>query len=845
MKKTLVIDGNSIINRAFYGVRPLTTKTGKNTNAIFGMINIIWRQIEAIKPDYAAVAFDLKATNFRKKVYEEYKAGRHETPPELLSQFDDAKECLSLLGLHVLSLEGYEADDLLGTVAAMSEETEDTHAYVLSGDRDLLQLISKKTTVLLASNAETLRFDRDAFFEKYGIEPAQFVDMKAIMGDSSDNIPGVPGIGEKGAQKLIAAFGSLEGIYENIENPDITKSMREKLKNGKDSAYLSRFLAKIETKVPMNETLSDLTYSGIRDEHALFSKFSELEFTAFIKKFGLSAKASYGASENAAVTSAPTYKTADADEILVAAPTRFGVEYRNDALYFSFGDTHYVCRDNIMWLAPLFDGDKTVVCYDAKALYHALSPYGIRLSGAPEDVMLFSYLINPQNTGLSTAALAASILGVVSEEDAPTAHLLLPLCDEMAKMIRKTAAEKLLREVELPLSLILAEMEETGFAVDREKLVAFGKRLVSRIALSEEKIMQMAGEHFNPNSPKQLGEILFEKLGLPCKKKTKSGYSTDADVLNGLRFHHPIIGEILEYRQLSKLHSTYAVGLEKVIDENGRIHTDFKQALTATGRLSSAEPNLQNIPVRTTLGREIRGYFRASDKGRVLVDADYSQIELRLLAAIAGDEAMIRGFESGADIHRSTAATVFGVTENEVTDELRKRAKAINFGIVYGIGAYSLSEDIGTSVAEAASYIKSYLASYPGVAAYLDAVVKDAEEKGYTETLFGRRRYIPELRAQNHNVKAFGKRVAMNAPIQGTAADVMKMAMVKTHRRLREEGLDAELVMQVHDELIIECARCDAEHVAACLKEEMESAASLPVPLTVEVSIGDTWLCKS
>ena len=669
--------------------------------------------------------------------------------------------------------------------------------------------------------------------------------MKAIMGDSSDNIPGVAGIGEKGAQKLISTFGSLDGVYDSIDSPDIAKGMREKLIASKDNAYLSRFLATIETHVPLDMPLESLAYSGIRDGGALYKKFTELEFTAFIRKFGLSPTDTKEAAEGtAAPLPTPDYAEADAFSLPALLPQRFGVEFHDGTLYFSAEDKHFVCRDALMLLQPLFDGSRTVVCYDAKALYHALLPYGITLSGVPEDLMLFSYLLNPQNVAPSTASLSESILGVTAEA-AVTAHLLLPLCEKMQEMIVAAGCEKLLYEVELPLSLVLARMEKNGFCVDREKLVAFGERLKEKISLSEEKLTLLAGESFNPNSPKQLGELLFEKLGLPAKKKTKNGYSTDAETLSALRFHHPIVNEILEYRQLTKLYSTYAVGLEKVIDENGRIHTDFKQALTATGRLSSAEPNLQNIPVRTPLGREIRGYFKASDKSRVLVDADYSQIELRLLAAIAGDEAMIRGFNSGADIHRSTAATVFGIPESEVTDDQRKSAKAINFGIVYGIGAYSLSEDLRISVAEAQSYIKSYLASYPAVAAYLDAVVKDAEEKGYTETLFGRRRYIPELRVQNHNVKAFGKRVAMNAPIQGTAADIMKIAMVGTEKRLKKEGLSADLVMQVHDELIVECDRVDADRVAAILKEEMESAASLSVPLTVEVSVGDTWLCKA
>ena len=846
MKNILVVDGNSILNRAFYGIRPLTTKSGKNTNAVFGMINILFRQIDAIRPDYCAVAFDVKAENFRKKVYEEYKAGRHETPPELLEQFPYAKECLSLLGIKVMELPGYEADDLLGTVSTLAESEimgEPLHAYVLSGDRDLFQLISDNVTVLYAGNSDTLPFDRNAFFEKYGVEPSQFVDMKAIMGDASDNIPGVPGIGEKGAQKLIAAFGSLDGVYENINDPSITKGVRSKLESGKDSAYLSRFLAKIERNAPIPEALYDLAYNGIPDKTALYSFLSAMEFTAFIKKFKLA-----GEADNARESQKAAYREVDAVALLASVGDRFAVAPVGDTLYFAAESGNaFAYTGDLSAVAACFVADKHVVTHDVKALMHRLDKDGVAFLADYDDLMLAAYVADARDGTMTPEALAATLLGETVPTGAPVAHLyfsLLALLREKVAAIGD-AAVRLLDEIEMPLARVLFKMERTGFKLDREGLAAFGEKLLEEIAISEERIYQMAGEAFNINSPKQLGEILFERLGLPHKKKTKSGYSTDADVLNALRTCHPIVGEILDYRQVTKLYSTYVVGLTKAVDENGRIHTDFKQALTATGRLSSAEPNLQNIPIRTKLGREMRRFFIPENENYVLCDADYSQIELRLLAAISGDDGMTHAFLSGEDIHRNTAATVFGVPVTAVPDELRKRAKAINFGIVYGIGSYSLSEDLGISVAEAGRYIKAYLESYKGVDAYLKAVVTDAEEHGYTDTLFGRRRYVPELSSQNFNLRGFGKRVAMNSPIQGTAADIMKIAMLRVDRRLAREGIDARLVMQVHDELIVEAHKSVADRAAAILKEEMEAAVSLAVPLTAEVAVGDSWYIKS
>ncbi len=844
MKKILVIDGNSILNRAFYGIRPLTTREGKYTNAIFGMLRIILRHMQELSPDYAAVAFDLKAKNFRKKVYEAYKEGRHPTPPELLSQFPDAKECLSLLGIHVLEKEGYEADDILGTVATYTEGHEDTHAYVLSGDRDLLQLISPRVTVLLATTGETVPYDRDVFFDKYGIEPQEFVDMKAIMGDSSDNIPGVPGIGEKGAQKLIAAFHSLDAVYENIDSPEITKSLREKLISGKDSAILSRFLAKIEVHAQIDRPLETLAYNGIADRLALQDKLNELELSQIRRQLHLDEVAppkEVSPCESAAST--VDYQEVDSpDPLLSALSGRIAVLPHESGLLLSDACHNYLYSGEMRALLPLFSGEREIVTFDGKALYHLLEKSGIRLTKPPLDLMLYYYVLNPQSNLRSPDIVMTDLGETVS--DGRITHLLLIAEPILRKRVEEVGAESLLFDIELPLSILLSEMEDTGFLLDADALRAFGERLKEKIAVSEERIYALAGEAFNLNSPKQLSEILFVRLGLPAKKKTKSGFSTDAEVLEALRPYHPIIGEILDYRQTAKLYSTYVVGLLSALSPDGRLRTDFKQALTATGRLSSAEPNLQNIPIRTALGREIRGFFVPAPD-YCLVDADYSQIELRLLAAVSGDEAMCRAFRNGEDIHRETASAVFGVPEDEVTDELRKRAKAINFGIVYGIGGFSLSEDLGISVAEASAYIKAYLATYPKVDMYLREVVEKATETGYTETLYHRRRYIPELRATNKNLQAFGRRVAMNSPIQGTAADLIKLAMLRVRRRLSEEGLDAHLVMQVHDELIIEAERSIAPRVAELLKSEMEAVASLAVPLTAEVTIGDSWLCKS
>ena len=841
MKKILVIDGNSIINRAFYGIRPLTTKAGKHTNAIYGAVNMISKQLESLKPDYVAAAFDIKHPTFRHEMYTEYKAGRHPTPPELLSQFDDAKECLTLMGIRVLELPGWEADDIQGTIAKMAHTEDCTESYVFTGDRDLLQLIDDKVTVLLATNSDTLEMRHDEFFAKYGVEPSEFVDMKALMGDSSDNIPGVGGVGEKTAQTLIQNFGSLDGIYENIDDKQISKGVREKLLRDRDNAYLSLKLARIGTNAPVGITLEDIKYKGF-DKTGLYRKFSELELNSFITKFRLD-KADDGDSEATPLMEEETvYRDTSREELLSLSPKRFALSISEEKLYINNKEENLVFSGDVSEISALFENAE-IICYDGKALWHYLDRAGIDVGNTVFlDLMMYEYVLNPGSGNAGVPSLASMFLGKSVKPERPVPTVMAELENVLRAKVEDAGMTKILFEIEIPLIGTLAETEKNGFKIDPEGINEFREALDGLAEELAGRIYVQAGEVFNLNSPKQLGIILYEKLGLSAgSKKGKTGYSTDAETLEELRPLSPIIDDILEYRQVSKLKSTYTTPLTDAADECNRIHTDFKQAQTATGRLSSADPNLQNIPIKTKMGRELRRFFIA-EEGYTLVDADYSQIELRLLAHISDDYNMKDAFINGEDIHRKTAAAVFGVPEEDVTELMRKRAKAVNFGIVYGIGGFSLAKDIGTTVKEASRYIKNYLMNYPSTDRYLEDVVKEAEANGYTTTLMGRRRYIPELKAAKAPLKAFGKRVAMNAPIQGTAADIMKLAMINVNNRLHEERLDAKLVMQVHDELIVE-ARDDAvEEVKRILKEEMENTVSLSVPLTVDVTSGKNWL---
>ncbi len=857
MKKLLVVDGNSILNRSYYGIRPLTTKEGIYTNAVYGLIVTLSKQIEALSPDICAIAFDRKEPTFRHKAYDGYKAGRHPSPDELRMQFPYAKDCTRAMGFHVLECPGYEADDILGTLSREASEAGYT-SYLLTGDRDALQLISDDCTVLLATNKETVPFDRAHFEAVYGVAPETFVNVKALMGDSSDNIPGVAGIGEKTALKLISDYGDLETLYEDPEAKDIAKGVKAKLVAGKDSAFFSRMLATIVRDAPISPTLSEMEdRETLYDREALLSLMVKLEFSALIKRMGLDeAPHTDAVAEGPSGLSAPDPCTLDAKAIakIEALPkdTPLALYYAEaeGALYLYAEETSEEdggeaiclraegdCMEGLCRLCE--EGDHLILTHDAKTLYHAVG------DGLSErvifDSLLAGYLLSPAESAYTPERLSVRYLGQPIPEDAPAALLVrtvYALYRPLSEALAETKMDRLFREVELPLSLVLYRMEKRGFRVDTEGIRAYGEQLDAMCRQYTENIYMAAGMTFNINSPKQLGEVLFDTLGLPCPSAKRS---TNAEVLEKLRPYHPIIGDILEYRQVAKLKSTYTDGLLKVADAGGRIHSSFNQTVTATGRLSSTEPNLQNIPIRTELGRELRRYFIAKDAEHVLIDADYSQIELRLLAAISGDETMTEAFKTGTDIHAVTASQVFRVPLASVTGEQRKRAKAVNFGIVYGIGDYSLAMDIGVTKKQAAAYIEGYLNTYPGVAAYLKNVVAEAKEAGYVSTLWGRRRYIPELTATKRMLVAFGERVAMNSPIQGSAADIIKAAMIRIEGELSASDLDAQLILQVHDELIVECHRDCAEAVKEIVRREMEHTIELAVPLTVDVAAGNNW----
>lgn len=844
MKKLLVVDGNSILNRAFYGIRLLTNKDGLYTNAVYGMVTILSRHIEALKPDYCAVAFDLKAPTFRHKMYDLYKANRTGMPEELAVQLPYAKECMSALGFSVLSLEGYEADDILGTLSAEANE-EGIEAYILTGDRDSLQLISDNTTVLLVKTKETLSVTEKEFGEMYGIHSSQFVDVKALMGDSSDNIPGVAGIGEKTALKLISEFGSLEKLYEDYEGAKLSPSLKQKLTDGKEKAFLSQKLARIDRNVPLETSIDDYAYNGVKRQE-LRDLFVKLEFNALIGKFGLSDIDTDNSQNNAPTAE----KTVIKEEVLSVEQiqSRFSgkkaaVTLNGEMLSLCDGETLAsidISQENAKIVENLLSSIE-LVTFDCKKLYKDIEAFGIHIRSCAFDCMLAAYVLDSNRTGAKLSELLVRYLGVTADADSFECSHVFALGKKLEEEILADGQEKLLYEIEIPLAAVLADMELTGFRIDVDGITRYGEVLKETADALQSRIYSYAGEEFNISSPKQLGEVLFEKMALPKSKKTKTGYSTDAETLQKLIPYHPIIEDILDYRQMTKLKSTYADGLAKAADAEGRVHSAFNQTGTATGRLSSSEPNLQNIPVRTEAGREFRRYFIPKNDDYVIIDADYSQIELRLLAHISGDDTMIESYREGVDIHTMTASKVFGVEPTQVTPELRKRAKAVNFGIIYGIGEYSLSEDLGISRAQAKRYIDSYLEGFPKVREYLDAIKKTAKDNGYVTTYFGRKRYIPELSSSNKNLQHFGERVAMNSPIQGTAADIIKIAMIDVDREIKKSGIDARLLLQVHDELLIEAHKDCAKKALGILKECMENAVSLSIPLEAEANFGNTW----
>ena len=837
MKKLLVIDGNSILNRAFYGIRLLTNKDGLYTNAIYGMATIIERHISHISPDYCAVAFDLKAPTFRHKMYDGYKAQRKGMPEELAVQLPYAKDCMAKMGCRVLSLEGYEADDILGTLATKAS-AEGVQAYILTGDRDSLQLIGDTTRVLLAKTKETLDVGREDFFADYGIRTEQFVDVKALMGDSSDNIPGVAGIGEKTALKLIAEFGSLDALYAGLEGAKLSPSVKQKLTDGKEMAYLSQTLARINCEVPLGITLEDCAYEGMKQSE-LYKLFVELDFLALIKKFGLEG-AVESADETVTVARAEAAETLSGDIGKLAdtlSGKKVALAIKDDGSVAVYdGEKRYIC-ECIGCLASFLE-KVDVAMHDTKRMYKFLSRAGIDAPREMFDTMLAAYVIDSTQGDFSLPKLALSYLGATLGEDYTEEMAVYDLRSVLEEKIDGIGCRSLLCDIELPLARVLAEMELCGFCIDVEGVTEYGRVLEKMADDLKERIYTYAGEEFNIGSPKQLGEVLFEKMMLPASKKTKTGYATDAETLQKLAPYHPIIEEILDYRQVTKLKSTYADGLAKAADSEGRVHSMFNQTGTATGRLSSSEPNLQNIPVRTELGKIFRKYFIPRSEDHVLIDADYSQIELRILAHVAKDEAMIEAFRSGEDIHTMTAARVFNLAPEAVTPELRKRAKAVNFGILYGIGEFSLSEDLGISRAQAKKYIESYLAGFPSISAYLDGIKEQARRDGYVTTMFGRKRRIAELASSNKNLQHFGERVAMNSPIQGSAADIIKIAMVRVADELKKSGIDARMILQVHDELLVETHKDCADRAYEILVECMEKSVELLVPLDVDAHIG-------
>ena len=839
--KLLALDGNSIINRAFYGIKLLTTKDGRYTNAVYGFINILNKLTETEKPDGIAVAFDLKKPTFRHKMYGEYKAGRKGMPEELAGQLPVMKEWLTLAGYTCVECETYEADDILGTLAALCEKNGD-ECVIATGDRDSLQLISDSTRVLLAATKmgkpEIINYDKAALYEKYGLTPPEMIELKSLMGDSSDNIPGVAGVGEKTATDLISRFHSIDYIYENLDTLDIKEGVRKKLADGRQSAYLSRELGTICKTAPINGDISSYKTKP-RDSAGLSRLMTGLEFFKLMEKMGLTPDSSEAqtALDFSDVKKFTVIKT---DGITLTDTADI---YSQDGKYYLVFDGKAALIGERELENILGNGAVKKRVYDYKNLYKAHS----QIDGVVFDAMLAAYLINPSASSYSADRLISEYgtpapeINGECDDVLKNACLFSVCCDRLEKELNETNQRKLLDEIELPLARVLGDMELCGFLVDTKGLEALSEELKGRIEIIEKEIYSLVGYEFNLNSPKQLGIALFEKLGLPAKKKTKSGYSTNAEVLESLRYAHPAVGLLLEYRQLSKLKSTYTDGLQECVAADGRIHSTFNQTEARTGRISSLEPNLQNIPVRTAEGRRLRGYFTAPEN-RVLCDADYSQIELRVLASIAKDKNMIEAFRSGTDIHTVTASQVFGLPVDMVTPELRSRAKAVNFGIVYGIGAFSLSKDIGVTRAEADSYIKNYLATYPSVAQYMEKTIEDAKKNGFVTTLYGRRRRLPELSSSNGNLRAFGERAARNAPIQGTAADIIKLAMIRVFEKLKTDVPTAKLILQVHDELIVECDERDSEKVCRLLETEMENAADLAVRLTADAHSGKTWL---
>ncbi len=852
----LAIDGNSLLNRAFYGIKLLSNKKGQFTNAIFGFTKMLINLRDEVHPDAVVVAFDRKKPTFRHKIYSDYKAGRKPMPEELHSQMPIVKELITLLGYKIIEIDSWEADDILGTLADGAGDTD--HCYIATGDRDSLQLIDKNVTVLLATTKlGNVVYTPEKLMEEYGVTPPQMIEIKALQGDTSDNIPGVQGIGPKTAGDLIQAYKSVDGVYEALPEMKITPKMREKLENGKESAYLSRELGTISREAPISKNYADYLPAECKKSEAA-TLLNSLEIFSLNEKLGLNDIEIIPEKEEE--TLKISEKEATLDEIKELIDKNENIYFITEfsgfhpaEVYFLFDNTVYHLSSlqlgfEDFFLSFLADKAKKKYTTDTKLLHSFALMSDSEFKGTRLDVSLAGYILNPSSSDYTVARLMKeyniNIQSETDDEAVLSAGVIKVLSEKLLSEIEANEQTSLLLDIEMPLSEVLASMEVEGFSVDREGIIEFGEKLEKEIEALKQSIYNEVGYEFNINSPKQLGVALFEDLGLPAKKKTKSGYSTNADVLESLMYAHPVVKMVLDYRSYAKLKSTYCDGLVKVIDDDGRIHSTLNQTETRTGRISSTEPNLQNIPVRTELGREMRKFFLASE-GKVLVDADYSQIELRVLADIADDKTMINAFNSENDIHTETASQVFNMPQNMVTPLMRSRAKAVNFGIVYGIGAFSLAKDIGVTRKEADSYIKGYLEHYSGVDAYMKNVINTAREQGYAETLFKRRRYLPELSASNAITRGFGERVARNMPIQGTAADIIKIAMIRVYNRLRDEKLSARLILQVHDELIVEAEEKDRSAVEKILAEEMENSASMKVKLKADVNSGRSWYeCK-
>ena len=862
MKKLLILDSNSILNRAFYGVRYLSAKDGTPTNAIYGFLNILLKLIKEQEPDYICAAFDVKAPTFRHKQYEGYKAQRKPMPEGLAAQMPLAKDVLRAMGVTILEKEGYEADDIIGTVARLCEESE-ISCFIATGDKDDLQLASDKTKVILTVTKsgynETIIYDDKAVKEKYHVTPTEFIDVKALMGDPSDNIPGVKGVGEKTAMSLIEKHHSIEYIYENIDDIGLKGAMLQKMKDGREMAFMSKELATINRNTPIEFNAEECVFDGFENNGELYEILKRLELNSIIKKLDLSD--GDNVKENEDIFKDFSYQVGDKNMISGDKVTVV-LDFDGDnisSVAVGLGNNAVVLNEQDDIKELLEDDSIAKVMFDVKEAIVKLNGR-IDIKNISDDTAIAAYLVDPEKNEYTIEKLASEYFGTVIEKPevkqlsllddvetdrseylAKCAVALGVLNERIGDKIKENGQEKLYQEVELPLVTVLAHLEINGFLVDDNQLKEFADKLGEKIDALTNEIYMLAGEEFNINSPKQLGVILFEKLELKPVKKTKTGYATNADVLEKLRDKHPIVNFIMEYRQLAKLKSTYCDGLTAVVNPNThRIHSVFTQTVTVTGRLSSTEPNLQNIPTRTELGREIRKMFVAKD-GYVLVDADYSQIELRVLAHIANDETMINAFRNNEDIHAVTASQVLGIPLEDVTKEQRSSAKAVNFGIVYGIGEFSLAQDLHISVKEAKAYIESYLEKYHGVRNYMESIKEQAKKDGYVKTMLNRIRYIPELKSPNYNIRQFGERVALNTPIQGTAADIIKLAMVRVDNRLINEGLKSKLILQVHDELIVEAHKDEVDKVKQILSEEMQGAMELNVPLKVDMSTGHSW----